>query len=183
MKPSNINKCRDEFHRGEADRRKYPLHRGEYKLKEAHYRLTHWRDTLSKVGDYQRKTPSQRKRANTNFGACMAEEAASWLKELPELIAFEFGYYIVPAVEALGGDEVPLGVVVHYVQRTRALAELIVTECDVARRELSAHGVAVEYRRMKLNDSSLAPLLDASIALVERALQAMRQAAPTASVQ
>jgi len=176
----NINKCRDEFHRGEADRRKYPLHRGEYKLKEAHRALTYWRETLCKAGDYQRKTPSQSARVNKCFGACTHEEAAWWLKKLPEQIAFKFGYAIVPAVEALGGDGVPSNIVADFVRKTRVLANMIGAECDLARTELFTRGVVVEYQRMKQNDSSLAPLLNASIQLVERTLQAMKHAAPAA---
>ena len=180
MKPANPNKCRDEFVRGEANRGNHPLRNGEYKLKEAHRALTYWRDTLSKVGDYQRKTPSQRKRANTNFGACTHEEAAWWLKKLPEQIGFKFGYAIVPAVEALGGDGVPSNIVADYVRKTRVLANMIGAECDLARTELFTRGVVAEYQRMKQNDSSLAPLLDQSIWLVERTLQAMKHAAPAA---
>ena len=180
MKPANPNKCRDEFVRGEADRRNHPLRSGEYKLKEAHRVLSHWRDTLSLVGEYQRKTPSKRARVNRCFGACTAEEATSWVKELPEQIAFKLGYYIVPAVEALGGDKVPSNIVTDYAEKTRALAEMIVAESDLARTELRTLGVAAEYRRMKQKQSSLAPLLNAGIQLIERTLKAMKHAAPAA---
>ena len=77
-------------------------------------------------------------------------------------------------MEALSGDGVPAHIVASYVQRTRVLAEQIVTECDVVCVSMRKNGIADEYQRMKQNDSTLAPLLDESIALVERALQATR---------
>jgi hypothetical protein len=82
-----------------------------------------------------------------------------------EQIAFDLGYYILPAINALGGDGVPASVVKQCASIAASRERPIVDQCEYARNRLRL-GIGHEYTLMKAGDSTILPLIDAVIDLI-----------------
>jgi hypothetical protein len=101
------NKTCNEIYQDALNRRKkYPLHSGRYKLKEAANTLSRVIATLEWAG----------KNGNNPNVMCMHYEFKVWTRQVPNLIAEKLGYYVVPAIYALPGDGVSKQFVTELVQ-------------------------------------------------------------------
>jgi hypothetical protein len=103
----------------------------------------------------------------------MSDDAATWLKSVPALIARELTYNVLPAIEALAADGVPETTVRECVNRAEAEAKTILSQCVAAEADLK-QGIKAEYTRMKAGNSTLLPLVDALEDLIEDALDTVK---------
>ena len=159
--------CQDAFNTGTADRATYPLHSGIYKLRDARNNLNRCADTVANISAYQREGPDA---GRGWFGCCTHEDADVWLKSLPEVLAHELGYNVMPAIRALAGDGVPADKVAGCLHRAQGKVDGLVPLCDTARGWL-APSIDREYRRMKNHDSMLEPLIVHAMEVVDEALR------------
>ena len=158
--------CRGEFVKGQAARRKHPLGAGVYKLEEVQHRLGRCRDTLEAIAVDRRKGAKGHGRY---FGNCTSDDASVWLKCLPGIIAFDLGYYTLPAIAALGSDGAASQDVGEAVTQAQAAADALVDDCERARQLLKA-GIAPEYKALRDGYSELPLLLDRAGAIIAAAL-------------
>ena len=162
--------CHRAFQKGQEARGAHPLRMGAYKLLESSDLLRRIRQTtLNIAADAKAKA----KGYGRPFGSCTSDDAATWLKSVPALIAHELAYNVIPAIEALAVDGVPDAVVRSCVGRAQAEAKIILSQCEAAAAILK-QGVKPEYDRMKAGNSTLLPLLDAVDDLIETTLYDVR---------
>jgi hypothetical protein len=164
------NACQKAYNEGLEDRRAYPLRLGGYKLRESHDFPVRVRNTINNIAADARAKASGYGRS---FGSCTSDDAATWLKSVPALIARELTYNVLPAIEALAEDGVPEAIVRECVSRANAEARTILSQCEAAEAVLK-QGIKAEYTRMKAGGSTLLPLVDAEKALISATLTAVK---------
>ena len=124
-----ITHCRRAFDQGQASRRKHPLNRGAYKLRETQQNLNLMITTLDAVGDYLRRRPQHR--GPMGLGGCTTDDKAIYLKRIPTTLAKMFGYDVLPAIATLTGDGVPQHNVRQALGQIQRRVEYLLDECDV----------------------------------------------------
>ena len=165
--PYTKETCQDAFQRGLQNRKAYPLSSGARRLRESLDGPQHVSETLRNIAadlklkarDYERY-----------FGACTSDDADVWLKSVPAQLAFDLGYDVLPAIQALTLDGVPIDVVSRCVARANSVTPTIIDHCEEARIALR-RGVKRELRMMKTGGSTVQPLVDAVVELIEVTLR------------
>ncbi len=163
------SQCLEAFNRGLEARKAYPLPSGRYKLKEVRRGLGESLQTLNEINSAK---CAERDRQPRRQRPKVPEGAARLIKLLPEWIAHDLGYYVIPAVEALAGDGLPAAQVKMLALHARKKSADIVQRCDAVHDRLR-NGIGVEYAHMTHGDSMLEPLLRDAIRLIDEMLQAV----------
>ncbi len=158
--------CRHAFDQGQASRRKHPLTRGAYKLRDTQQNLNRMIATLDAVGDYLRRRPQHR--GPLPLGGCTTDDKAIYLKRIPTTLAKMFGYDVLPAIAALTGDGVPQHNVRQALGQIQRRVEYLLDECDVQHASLKKD-IKAEYENMKAGYSELYGLLTDALDLVRDA--------------
>lgn len=154
---SSQSPCRRAFVKGQKDRRGFPLSAGLYKLEELHRMLSEMVVSIDAIVRWVRH--GRPPREDWSFGSlCTNEDKASWLKSLPRVIARELGYTLIPAVKALGGDELTGPQVHRLALFATARAEALVTDCDELDWRLRP-AIDAEYAAMNAGESHVLPLV------------------------
>ena len=91
--------CRSEYNRGLAERRKYPLHTGEYKLNECGRHPQQLLDLIYELSEFQSRREF---RSYSKF-----HDVNQQIRHAPNGLAFLIGHKLLPAIEALPGNGVP----------------------------------------------------------------------------
>jgi hypothetical protein len=156
--------CRDTFNAARAQRAKYPLASGLYKLREAQRALRRWRATVEAITE--RTQGGSGFGEAENLGSCMSYERGAFLKELPKKVAELVGYHILPSIAALEGDGVPKADVHRLLSRAETDAQRLIAECEAAGVRLMG-GIDREYRMMRQGKSHLYGLLEDAGALAQ----------------
>ena len=162
-----MNPCRRAFEQGQASRRKHPLNRGAYKLRETQQNLNLMITTLDAVGDYLRRRPQHR--GPMGLGGCTTDDKAVYLKRIPTMVAEMFGHDVLPAIATLTGDGVPQHNVRQALGQIQRRVEYLLDECDIQHARLKA-GIASEYKDMMTGHSELYGLLTDAMDIVRDAL-------------
>lgn len=101
---------------------------------------------------------------------CTRRELASWLKRLPALIAYDIGHNLLPGMEALVRDGVP----VHLIEQERpyiqSRAFRLLEQLEQLSQVLS-RGIESEYSHMRKGKSRLELLTEQAIKLADRTVQ------------
>lgn len=121
--PGERSRCRAAFEKGLLDRKKYPLPHGAYKLDEVVERI-------EREAAFDRTNVTKQGRLNPRSALLRIP------RRLPEMIAWDLGYNVVPAVAALVGDGVPASQVQDLLRTARERAVEIVHQCDLLRFQL-----------------------------------------------
>ena len=150
--------CHDIFITARAERAKYPLTKGRYKLDEARHAIEDWRKLIVTVA--KRVRTGGKFGETENLGPCMADERGTYLKGIPAQLAELLGYTILPAIAALEGDGVPKAEVQRLLIRAETDAQRLINDCEALRLRLKV-GIKHEYDAMRRGDSALLGLLDA----------------------
>jgi hypothetical protein len=163
----NTLACRVAYDHAVAGRTAHPLRMGNYKLRECRDNLVVRLETLERVREDRLRRSAGYGRA---FGCCTSDDAASWIKGLPVLIAHELGYNIVPAIAALSADGVSEHAVTRHVDLLWWDVLELVIKCDAALRVLQADGIKPEYRRLLTGQSLVVRLLRSAMQIIDEAL-------------
>jgi hypothetical protein len=156
--------CHDIFITARAERAKYPLTKGRYKLDEARHAIEDWHKLIVTVA--KRVRTGSVFGVDENLGPCMADEREAYLEELPDRLANLVGYYILPAIAALEGDGVPKAEVERLLRHAETDAKRLLAECEAARARLNG-GIDHEYGAMRRSENGLLSLLDGIRALAQ----------------
>ena len=154
--------CATKLKKGLEERVKYPLGAGLYKLQEAKHRMGQCLEEFELLANLlKRKEPLR--------GLCTYGDHAPWIKERPLSIAYELGWKVLPAIEALIGD----GVSAHEIaQHSPALLQgvaTLVTQCEVVLPNIKGP-IRYEYERWRNDDSIITPLLQSGLRIIESAV-------------
>lgn len=145
--------CHQKFLEGQQRREPHVLRRGVYKLEEMRLQYDPMIDDVRQIIKYKSGITIQ-----PRLICCTTEDMAVWLKKAPGDVAFDLGYYLLPAVAALTGDSVPGSTVDSMTTRFRHLARHLVNSCQAAHVAIK-RSIAIEYRRMRYGESYVLPLL------------------------
>lgn len=123
--------CHDIFNTALAERAKYPLTEGRYKLEEALLAIGRWQDLVTTI---QARVRTEGKFGEAeNLGPCMADERGTYVKGIPARLARLIGYDILPAIAALEGDGVPKEEVQRLLRRAETVAQRLLDDCEATR--------------------------------------------------
>ena len=156
--------CHDIFITARAERAKYPLTKGRYKLDEARHAIEDWRKLIVTVA--KRVRTGGKFGETENLGPCMADERGTYLKGIPAQLAELLGYTILPAIAALEGDGVPKAEVQRLLIRAETDAQRLINDCEALRLRLKG-GIKQEYDAMRQGQSHLIDLIDDALALAK----------------
>lgn len=98
-----------------------------YKVLESRNNLQHEFKVARSISAYQRARPYNR---NGILVACTGEDKAYRLKHIPQNIARELGYNLIPAIEALTLEGVPAADIVGFIQSIKPQVNQLLTDCD-----------------------------------------------------
>jgi len=161
--PYTYETCHEAFQRGLDDRKAYPLTLGDYKIRESLRGLQRISETLRNIAE---DLKFKRRGYYRYFGVCTSDDADVWLKSVPAQLALDLGYNVVPAIYALAADSVPHAIVGKCSSRANSVTPTIIDHCEEARIALR-RGVKRELRMMKTGGSTVQPLVDAVVELIE----------------
>lgn len=156
--------CHDIFNTARAERAKYPLTKGRYKLDEAKHAIEDWQKLVVTVAE--RVRTGGKFGLDENLGPCMAHERGTYLKSIPTRLAKLVGHDILPAIAALEGDGVPKAEVQRLLRSAETDAKRLISDCEAARARLKS-GIDYEYRAMRKGEDELLSLLDGIKALAQ----------------
>ena len=148
--------CHDVCDTARAERAKYPLTEGRYKLEEALRAIERWQDLVTTIAE--RVRAGGKFEQDENLGPCMATERGAYLKGIPAQLAELLGYTILPAIAALEGDGMPKAEVERLLSRAETDAQRLLDDCEAVRLRLKA-GIKHEYDAMRGGESELLRLL------------------------
>lgn len=160
--------CQKAFDEGAADRLKYPLRSGGYKLNERRWKFGRCQETIDAI---DKLIVHQRSGSNgppLPLGSCTTDDAGWWLKRLPQQVAYDLAYDILPAIDALAKEGCPPHEVAAARREAEVEARALVADCEAAH-ALLKKGIAHEYRRMKAGNSTLRPLFERAISIGDTA--------------
>ena len=168
---SKIN-CRAAPKRAQCTIIPYAVGAGASKLREARDYLGRLHDTVGSVAKYQQNKRSYG--AKESVGPCCTyEDAAYWLRRLPAQITRVLENIVVTATEALVRDGLPPNVATSCSAFVGAEVHRIVTACEKVRVTLK-DGIEREYALMRMNASTVLPLLDDAVGLIDNILERVK---------
>jgi len=141
--------CREVYQKAHERRASHPLKSGRYKLNEAIWGLYRLEVTLALKG--RPPDPYDILEKCLPHPVCMPKEFWSWGRKLPHILADDLGYYLLPAVESLVGDGIPVTEVYNILDRiepeaTKFLATAEIIRLDIQGRPTTKRQVAALSR-------------------------------------
>ena len=162
---SDIFRCSKAFNDGAQLRCVSPLRNGEYKLNEAYRSFVGWRDEIARISAFKHHKASRH-----SLRHCTPDDCAKWLKDLPEAIAFELAYKVLPGINALAADGILQSRCNSALSHATPTVYQLVGDCNLARLIVSRR-IADEYEHMKGGGSYLSPLVSEAIRIMDAVFQ------------
>ncbi len=98
------------------------------------------------ISAYQRARPCNR---NGILVGCTGEDKAYRLNRIPQNIAHELGYNLIPAIEALTLEGVPAANILGFIQSIKPQVNQLLTDCDaVGARKSNMERICAEALRI-----------------------------------
>lgn len=160
--------CHVEFAAAQQRRMQHTLRSGLYKLEEVKWRINRMQQTLDAIGEYLRSR--RQYRPGSALGpCCMTFDKGFWLRRLPRRVAEMLAYDILPAIQTLTGDGVPLGDVQHEYRSASARAGRLLADCDTQLQRLK-HNKAIVNAELRSGYSPLCALLSEANSIADDAI-------------
>ncbi len=147
------NLCKEAFKNGLKEREKHPLFNGIYKLENLRDWWEQRINKIEKIKDYKRGIGDP----YSLNDPCMSDEIPNYLKELPEKLAYEFGYYTYPAVKSLKGDGIDENSIKRIIDWRLGKLLNLIKDLEAIRIRLNKD-IFYEFDNFKLNRSELSEL-------------------------
>lgn len=163
--------CTNTFKMATNERRKCPLPHGGYKLREYGHRLGRIEQDLVTIRLF---VSTGRRDA---LYSCTYEDKATWLKDLPTLMAYRLGYDLIPSFLALPADGVPQLVIASLEPEINERVNDLLAELELVRQRITKN-IGLEYDRMRFGDPMLEPLVYDALRLAELALNLTPKSTP-----
>ncbi|MFM2300448.1 MAG: hypothetical protein RLZZ84_184 [Pseudomonadota bacterium] len=122
-----------------------------HKVRESRDNLQHNLKTVGSIAGYLRARPCDRR--SSMLVGCTQEDKAYRLKGVPEIIAREFGYNLIPAIEALTLHGVPEAEIVEFVISIKPQVDHLLADCNAVQMS-TARSIKGEYGALKSGASS-----------------------------
>lgn len=161
--------CSLALKEGLDKRSEHPLPSGVYKLREAHSDLWQCLDEFHLLAELLRANQPLR-------GSCTWGDQATWIKQMPLVIAFEFGWKVLPGIQALVGDGVNVIEVAKELPGFFKRIAILINRCDEVLPSIKGP-IKYEYERWLDYDSIITPLLETGLYVIESALRVANEEA------
>lgn len=139
-----------------------------YKVRDSWYNLHHEANVVGSIAEYLRTPRGAYGRSGILVG-CTKEDKAYRLKRVPEIIAHELGYNLIPALMALGVEGVPEADIITFLQSIKPQVHRILADCDAIQRA-TERSIKSEYAALKAGYSSFAGVCMDALDVVEQAV-------------
>ena len=138
-----------------------------YKIRETGDNLQHNLNTVRSIAEYLRARSGDRR--SSMLVGCVQEDKAYRLKRVPEIIAHELGYNLIPALKALHLEGVPEADIITFLQSIKPQVDRILAECDAIQMETS-RSIKSEYADLKAGYSPLPAVCEDALDIAEQAV-------------
>ncbi|MCR9178849.1 MAG: hypothetical protein NXH71_01255 [Erythrobacteraceae bacterium] len=138
-----------------------------YKVRESWDVLHRNLATVLSIAAYLRARKSDRH--PSMLVGCTEEDKAYRLKRVPQIIARELGYNLLPAVAALHLEGVPEADIIAFIQSIKPKVDRILAQCD-AIEAATARSIKSEYAALKSGSSPLAGVCTDALDVAEQAV-------------
>lgn len=162
MQPAN---CFESCMEGGFHRLGSPLPSGLYKIQDFRDQTEGWREELVHMRWYVAGLTGA-----GSLSYCTVREISGWIKRLPGQVAYDLGFMLFPALDALQLDGIPLAVLRRELPAIKTRGFLLLRQLDEVARALGPK-IATEYELMRRGAPRLEPLLERAVNLGESALQ------------
>jgi hypothetical protein len=123
-----------------------------YKVRKSRDNLHDNLRTVASIAVYLRTRP--RDRHPSMLLGCVEDDKAYRLKRVPQIIAHELGYNLIPAIEALTVEGVPAGDIVTFIGSIKGRVDQLLADCDAIQTGIS-RSIQGEYDALKAGNSSM----------------------------
>lgn len=138
-----------------------------YKIRESRDNLQHNLKTFRSIAEYLRARSGDR--CSSMLVGCTEEDKAYRLKRVPQIVADELGYNLIPALMALGLEGVPEADIIAFLQSIKPEVDRILVDCD-AIQMATQRSIKSEYAALKAGYSPLAALCADALHVAELAV-------------
>lgn len=138
-----------------------------YKIRECRDNLQHNLNTVASIADYLRARQSAR-HPNMLMG-CTEDDKGYRLKRVPEIVAGELGYNLIPAVNALALESVPAVDINLYIRAIKPQVDRLLADCDAVRGAI-ARSIRPEYAALRAGYSPLEQISAEALYIAEQAV-------------
>lgn len=165
----SISTPSDVFRTAMRDRQtNHPFDRiSAYKVRESRDNLAHERAVVASIADYLRARPGYG-RCSILLG-CTEEDKAHRLKCIPQNIAHELGYSLIPAVSALALEGVPAVDINLFIRAIKPQVDRLLADCDAVRRA-TARSIKPEYAALKAGYSPIEQISADALNIADKAV-------------
>lgn len=147
---------------------KYPFDRiSAYKVRECRDNLNHELRVVETIADYIQTHPSDRR--GTTLVGCVEGDKSIRLKRIPNNIARELGYNLIPAIEALTLEGVPAANIVEFIQSIKPQVDRLLADCDAVQLS-TARSIKHEYDAMKAGRSNMKRICAEALRIAKQAV-------------
>lgn len=123
-----------------------------YKIRECRDNLQHNLNTVASIAEYL--CARQSYRPPSMLVGCTEEDKGYRLKRVPEIVADELGYNLIPAVKALALEGVPAVDINLFILNIKLRVNRLLADCDAVQRA-TARSIKPEYAALKAGYSSM----------------------------
>lgn len=139
-----------------------------YKVRESWDVLHHNLATVGSIAAYLRAPSGSYGRSGILVG-CTEQDKGYRLKRVPEIIAYELGYNLIPALEALHLEGVPEADIIAFLQSFKPEVDRILAKCD-AIQMATRRSIKSEYAALKAGYSPLEAVCADALDVAEQAV-------------
>jgi hypothetical protein len=138
-----------------------------YKVRESRDNLQNECRVVASISEYL-CTPPCYGRASILVG-CVESDKSERLKRMPQNIARELGYNLIPAVEALTVEGVPAADINTFMRSIKPQVDQLLADCDALER-VTTRCIKPEYERMKAGSSPMEHICADALDIAEQAV-------------
>lgn len=154
-------------------RSKYPFDRvSAYKVRESRSNLEYEGRAAASVAQYLTTKPGYG-RAGI-LVSCTEVDKAVRLKRIPNNIAYELGYNLIPALAALTVEGVPEADISNFITSIMPKVDRLLNDCEAVRLA-TARSIQREYGSMRQGRSEMAVLCERALNIADQAVAFCRQ--------
>jgi hypothetical protein len=139
-----------------------------YKVQESWDILHHNLATVGSIAEYLSAPRGSYGRSGILVG-CTEEDKGYRLKRVPEIVAHELGYNLIPALMALGVEGVPEADIIAFLQSIKPQVDRILADCD-AIQMATRRSIKSEYAALKAGQSAFAATCADALDVAEQAV-------------
>ena len=139
-----------------------------YKIRECRDNLQRNLHTVTSIADYLCARRSERH--PSMLVGCTEEDMGYRLKRVPEIVADELGYNLIPAVKALALEGVPAVDINLFIRTIKPQIDRLLADCDAVQ-TVTARSIKPEYAALKAGYSPTEQISANALCIAEKVVE------------